>query len=94
MPHRSLSSPPRPASPATLLLFLAAHAGLKALFFSGAWARTVALPLEFGTGGLVTRHTVGEQMMYEVLDPENYILPDVVLDLSGVTLEQVHSRRL
>ncbi|CAI4211995.1 unnamed protein product [Parascedosporium putredinis] len=41
------------------------------------------------TGGLVTRHTVGEQMLYEVLDPENYILPDVVVDLARVTLEQV-----
>ncbi|KEZ40898.1 Uncharacterized protein SAPIO_CDS7897 [Scedosporium apiospermum] len=48
---------------------------------------TVSKPRE--TGGLVTRHTVGEQMLYEVLDPENYILPDVVVDLSRVVLDQV-----
>ncbi|PKS05087.1 hypothetical protein jhhlp_008454 [Lomentospora prolificans] len=40
------------------------------------------------TGGLVTQHTVGEQMLYEILDPENYILPDVVVDLSRVVLDQ------
>ncbi|KAG5825580.1 hypothetical protein H9Q74_004313 [Fusarium xylarioides] len=40
------------------------------------------------TGGLISRTTVGEQMLYEVLDPANYILPDVVVDLSNVTLEQ------
>lgn len=27
-------------------------------------------------------------MLYEVLDPENYVLPDVVLDMSQVRLEQ------
>ncbi len=41
------------------------------------------------TGGVVSTLSVGEQMLYEVLDPENYILPDVTLDLSDVRLEQV-----
>ena len=40
------------------------------------------------TGGVVSVLSVGEQMLYEVLDPENYILPDVTLDLSNVKLEQ------
>lgn len=40
------------------------------------------------TGGVVSPLSVGEQMLYEVLDPSNYILPDVVLDLSNVKLSQ------
>lgn len=64
-----------------------ANMGYPIAAFDGGEGFTITKPR--GTGGLVTRHTVGEQMMYEVLDPENYILPDVVLDLSRVTLEQV-----
>ena len=41
------------------------------------------------TGGVVNRLSVIEQMLYEVLDPENYLLPDVNLDISQVTVEEV-----
>ncbi|RUS35289.1 hypothetical protein BC938DRAFT_473161 [Jimgerdemannia flammicorona] len=47
-----------------------------------------------GTGGLVTPATVGEQMVYEVLDPGAYLLPDVVLDLRYVKLSQIGKDRV
>lgn len=41
------------------------------------------------TGGIVTKLTVAEQMLYEVLDPSNYLLPDVNLDISQVILTEI-----
>ncbi len=47
-----------------------------------------------GTGGAVTLQTVREQMLYEVHDPANYITPDVVVDFTTATLEQVGPDRV
>lgn len=41
-----------------------------------------------GTGGLVTPAVLAEQMLYEVGDPANYVLPDVIADFTAVTMRQ------
>jgi hypothetical protein len=47
-----------------------------------------------GTGGLVSVGTVAEQLMYEVTDPQEYIVPDVVVDFTTVNLKQEGPNRV
>ncbi len=46
------------------------------------------------TGGVVDLRTVKEQLLYELHDPSTYITPDVVLDITGCSLEQVGKDRV
>jgi hypothetical protein len=41
-----------------------------------------------GTGGVVNLQTTKEQLLYEVINPFEYITPDVVADFTTVTLHQ------
>lgn len=47
-----------------------------------------------GTGGLVNQVTLTEHLLYEVHDPGNYLMPEVVTDFSQVRMEQVGKDRV
>ncbi|MDP6570451.1 MAG: DUF1446 domain-containing protein [Candidatus Marinimicrobia bacterium] len=47
-----------------------------------------------GTGGLVNRETVGEQILYEMGDPAHYISPDVCVDFTSFNLTDKEKNRV
>ncbi len=47
-----------------------------------------------GTGGLVNRVTLTEHLLYEVQDPGNYLMPEVVTDFTRVEMEEVAKDRV
>ncbi len=47
-----------------------------------------------GTGGLISRATCIEQLLYEVQDPAAYITPDVVADFSTVQLAETGENQI
>ena len=47
-----------------------------------------------GTGGVVDRLTVVEQLLYEIHDPSAYLAPDVVLDLTDVEVAEIGEDRV
>ncbi|MCR9135238.1 MAG: DUF1446 domain-containing protein [Alphaproteobacteria bacterium] len=46
------------------------------------------------TTGIVVPASVGEQMLYEIGDPQAYCLPDVICDFSQVTMQQSGADRV
>jgi len=42
-----------------------------------------------GTGGVVDQWSIKEQLMYEVHDPKNYIMPDGIGDFTSIKLEDL-----
>ena len=50
--------------------------------------RSITITKPPGSGGRIDRHTVTEQILYEMHDPAAYLTPDVSLDVTAVDLKE------
>ncbi len=57
-------------------------------------ADTLELTKAPDCGGVICEQSTKEQFLYEVLDPANYITPDVVVDVSGASIRQRGENRV
>jgi len=46
------------------------------------------------SGGKMSRNTLREQLVYEIHDPANYITPDVTVDLTSVSIEDIAENKV
>jgi hypothetical protein len=47
-----------------------------------------------GSGGVVNRRTVCEQLVYEIGDPAHYLTPDIDVDFTTVEIDEIGTNRL
>jgi hypothetical protein len=47
-----------------------------------------------GEGGLVTIESIKEQLVYEILDPTNFLTPDVTADFTTINLQEAGKNRV
>ena len=47
-----------------------------------------------GTGGVVNRHTVVEQLVYEIGDPAHYLTPTSIVDFTTVEVDEIGPDRV
>ena len=47
-----------------------------------------------GTGGIINLQTAKEQLLYEVINPNEYFTPDVIADFTSVKLEEIGKNQI
>ena len=56
--------------------------------------RSITITKPPGSGGRIDRHTIVEQILYEMHDPAGYITPDVTLDVTGLDLAETGAQEV